>query len=199
MGHVPAIGKAVFKQSGQKGIVPTHPVPVPPVGAGYPLTLQHKAAAMAATGIPIVDIAAVLGVNTVTIWRWLKLEENKQIVEDIRSAMKAEVIKRASPVAQAVLDKLMKGVDGTEMTPTEIDALSRAALNLEKIAASNAGDNRIGRPGAAPREVTVTFAPGWGPDIVEAEMVAGAITEGAPVPEETPEETPETDPAPSAS
>ncbi len=97
----------------------------------------------------------------------------KQAVADLRRAIRVKALEGVQVLTPAIYQRLAATVD--HGAAKDIDALSRAALNLEKTAASASGENR---PQAAqpPAVVQVAIAPGWGKP--KPEMVALLASKG---------------------
>ena len=87
-------------------------------------------------------LAATFGVCKSTIWRLTRRHDNALFVKALRAEMRARNLGRLSGIGTKVLEKL----DERLKTPLgrtgaqDVDALARAAFNLEKTASSLSGE-----------------------------------------------------------
>src|SRR5216683_1254953 len=119
-----------------------------------------KAVELTASGKTHAETAKVLGCSVSSVKRMLSDPLVKQALAELRAALRVQALQGAQaivPAAQAWLAEVVKG----KTSAKDADALSRALLNLEKVASSASGENREPKGGASPT-VQIAVLPGWG-------------------------------------
>jgi hypothetical protein len=136
-------------------------------GFPYPEAIKLKAMALVGAGYTKKSIAEFLGISTDAILAWQKDEEYNHVVTTVRQAMKKNTIERAEKLNPKLLDRLEKTIDKGDAK--DVDALARAAVALEKVAASASGENKQTATGGK-MELTIKF-PEWVPkvDVIDSE------------------------------
>jgi len=145
-----------------------------PVTAITPQNLT-KVLELAASGHTQSAIAKTLGISVRSVQRMLSDPLVKQALTDLRLVLRVQALQGAQaivPAAQAWLAEVVKG----KTSAKDADALSRALLNLEKVASSASGENREPKGGASGTVVQIAVLPGWGgppkdPKVVTAQPV----------------------------
>ncbi len=113
---------------------------------------------MTASGHTQSAIAKTLGISVRSVARMLADPSVKQALAGLRLALRARALDGARaivPAAQAWLREVVEG----KTSAKDADALSRALLNLEKVAASASGETRPQAQQA--QQVNVVVTPGW--------------------------------------
>jgi hypothetical protein len=117
-----------------------------------------KVLELAASGHTQSAIAKALGISVRSVQRILADPLAKQALADLRLVLRVQALQGAQaivPDTQTWLAEVVKA----KTSAKDADALSRALLNLEKVAASASGENR---PQAQPgQQVNVVVTPGW--------------------------------------
>jgi Homeodomain-like domain-containing protein len=117
-----------------------------------------KVLELAASGHTQPAIAKALGISVRSVQRILADPLAKQALADLRLVLRVQALQGAQaivPDAQTWLAEVVKA----KTSAKDADALSRALLNLEKVAASASGENRpLTQPA---QQVQVLVAPGW--------------------------------------
>jgi hypothetical protein len=152
------------------------PAPLPPA-------VEAKIVAAVASGLTYRQTASALGVSKSSIERVMKKQHNRELLLSIRADIRAITIEHIEHIQPKLLDRLEQEVETGN--PRDIDAVSRAVLNMEKIAASASGEQRRQEPGKT--EVVVRFAD-WSPVQLGQVNVVDAIREE---PRALPEATPD--------
>jgi hypothetical protein len=117
-----------------------------------------KAIELAATGHTQSAIGKVLKISVRSVQRILSEPSRKQAVAELRQVLSAKTVQSVQVVTPALHVWLKEVIEG-KVDARDADMLSRALLNLEKVAASASGENR---PQAQPPvTVNVVSAPGW--------------------------------------
>lgn len=120
----------------------TEPVYEPPKRARRaPLTEYDKAylAAGVASGEKKADLAARLNCAAATISRTLKEPEVERMVKQFRAAHRVQNVEGAQRVVAKVWDRIDEQSE-VAGDPKSLDLYTRAALNMERIAASASGE-----------------------------------------------------------
>jgi hypothetical protein len=147
--------------------------PTPPDKVGQVL-------ALIASGMKYGDIAKTTGVTLHAIKKLAQVDENKALIVALRSAFKVQGAASAAKIQPLLDDAIVKALenfDPAKIAARDIDGLLRASLNLEKRAASIAGENRtIFQPSAT--QVQISFAPWMGTDTVTDEY--GKVIDAEP-------------------
>lgn len=137
------------------------PAPTTP-GKLTPWDVQAQALAMLASGATISAVADTIGVSRKSLTRWLNKSEraNWRLVTALRSAQKVMV---AKAIQQRITGKALKRLDESldSGDAKEVDALSRSLLNIEKVAASVAGENAKGGTGGGGSVTLKVLMPDW--------------------------------------
>jgi hypothetical protein len=118
-----------------------------------------KAVELTASGQTHAQVAKVLHCSISSVKRMLSDPLVKQALTDLRLALRVQALQGAQaivPAAQAWLAEVVKG----KTSAKDADALSRALLNLEKVAASASGENRQAAQSA--QQIKIAVMPGWG-------------------------------------
>jgi transcriptional regulator with XRE-family HTH domain len=146
---------------------------------GTPET-KAKAAAMVAAGMTRKEVGQALGISNATIGRWLSEAESREIVAATRSQIRANTTESVLALAPKVANRLDAVLNSDELDAKSVDALSRSMLNLEKVSASAAGENRAPAGGG---ELRVVF-PQWARSGVqpEAQPALQRVVDVAPQP-----------------
>lgn len=117
-----------------------------------------KAAELVASGQTYSQVAKTLHISVRSVQRILSDPLVKQALAQLRLGLRAHALAGAQaivPAAQAWLREVVEG----KTSAKDADALSRALLNLEKVAASASGENK---PTFQPaQQVNVMVGPGW--------------------------------------
>jgi hypothetical protein len=87
-------------------------------------------------------LASTFGVCKSTIWRLTRRADNALFVKALRAEMRARNLGRLAGIGGKVLEKLDKRLDLPlgRSGAQDVDALARAAFNLEKTASSLSGE-----------------------------------------------------------
>src|SRR5690349_2886376 len=105
-----------------------------------PAVQAHVLSLMGA-GLTAVEVAKVTGLHPQTVRKFVKSDpKHAEVIIRVRETTKiasSEALQRLNPKLWDRLDGALK--DGAAK---DVDALSRAALNLEKVGASVSGENR---------------------------------------------------------
>lgn len=120
-----------------------------------------KAVELTASGQTHAQVAKVLHCSVSSVKRMLSDPLVKQALADLRAALRVQALAGAQAIvsdAQKWLAEVVKG----KTSAKDADALSRALLNLEKVAASASGENREPKGGGSGVTVQVAVLPGWG-------------------------------------
>jgi hypothetical protein len=112
---------------------------------------------MLGAGLTQSDVSRALDIPQSTISTWLRDEATAQLVNNIRQSIRAKHVQTVHDAADMLKQRIQQSlVDGTSK---DVDALTRAQLNLEKVAASASGE---GMQGALGGKVTVEIIlPEW--------------------------------------
>jgi hypothetical protein len=130
---------------------------------GSPTAPEVKAqiAAGVAQGHTYAQIAANSGVTVWTVRKIVAEPQTRAFIEACRAVVKEKsaraLVENTAALSDVIKTALAK-VDLTKITAKDIDALSRAALNMEKIAASVAGDSK---PAPTERTEIIIRWPDW--------------------------------------
>lgn len=110
------------------------------MGKPLALTPDQETALLhdAANGQSVRNLAAKYGVSYTTVWRYLRRGDNPLYISHLRADLRAKVSKRLRKLTPAILDRMSAKI-GT-MPATDVDALARAALSLDKVSASVSGE-----------------------------------------------------------
>jgi hypothetical protein len=129
-----------------------------------------KAVELTASGKTHAETAKALGCSVSSVKRMLSDPLVKQALAELRAALRVQALQGAQaivPAAQAWLAEVVKG----KTSAKDADALSRALLNLEKVASSASGENREPKGGNSGTVVQIAVAPGWGPPPKDPKVV----------------------------
>lgn len=140
-----------------------------------------KAVELVASGQTYAQVAKVLHCSVRSVRRMLAPPEVKQAVVTLRTALRVKALEGAQAIIPAAQVWLREVVEG-RTSAKDADALSRALLNLEKVAASASGENR---PQAQPPvTVNVVSAPGWGKPKLGQAIVTSVTAQHPAIPKE---------------
>jgi len=113
---------------------------------------------MVAAGHTHEQVGKVLGCSPRTVRRILAPPEVKQALADLRLVLRAKTLQGVQVIAPALHVWLKEVIEG-KVDARDADMLSRALLNLEKVAASASGENKpTFQPG---QQVQVVVHPDW--------------------------------------
>lgn len=103
---------------------------------------EQKILAGVAAGQTCRVLAGAFGVSLSTIWRLTRRADNALFVRALRAEMRARNLGRLANIGGKVLEKLDEKLDKPlgPRGPADVDALARAAFNLEKTASSLSGE-----------------------------------------------------------
>jgi hypothetical protein len=103
---------------------------------------EQQILAAVAGGQPIRVLAEHWGVSPSTIWRVTRRHDNPLFIKALRAEIRSRNLKRLARVGTKVLDKLDNRLSQPlgKTGAMEVDALARAAFNLEKTSASLSGE-----------------------------------------------------------
>ncbi len=124
-----------------------------PANATPPL-IEGKIIAALASGLIAKEVAQAVGVHPKTVYRLARKQENARLLSELRSELRARTMQHVARTQPKLLNRLEQEVEQGEAR--DLDALSRAALNLEKVSASVAGG--MAERQQAPVQVAVVFA-----------------------------------------
>ena len=136
---------------------------------------QTEAIALLAGGHTPSMVASLMGVSHSTITRLAKKEAHSQLLSQLRESIRLRTLKRLKKVGPQLVDKLSQHVEALptkgKVSPQDAaatDSLARAALGLEKIAASASGELMKAQTAAA--GVVVQIAP-WATSTPQATVI----------------------------
>jgi len=149
-----------------------------------PPTLEAKIISASAGGLTIREIAKALDISRSTVGRVLARGDTWAVVSRVREQIRVTVADSLATVQPLALTRVHEALAAEKVIAKDVDALSRAALNLEKIGASVSGENR--QPVVAPGKVEVTInLPEWAAplpiegQVLDAEPAALVLPENA--------------------
>ncbi len=121
--------------------------------------IEAKIIAALATGMTAQEVARAFGVHRATVYRLAKKGDNPELLAELRLQMRVKILEALAEATPEVLEWLGELVRNPTSSARDIDALSRAALSLEKVAASVSGENRAVQQRPEKGEVKVVVAP----------------------------------------
>jgi predicted transcriptional regulator len=107
---------------------------------------ETQALALLAEGKTKTEVADLFGVSINVISRLSRVEENSQLIAKLRESTRVRTLKRARKLNPLLADlaqehaESIAGKPKTVQGATILDALSRAALNMEKVSSSASGE-----------------------------------------------------------
>ncbi len=127
-------------------------------GGGRPMALEEEeieqVIAMKARGVPNTQIAQQFKISQATVWRYLKSPEAQEKIAGHREIIRRVVMDR---LANGLMEKVADAVNNAK-EPRDVDATTRALLNLEKAATSASGEAKkleMTGPGGEPLQIDV--------------------------------------------
>ena len=132
---------------------------------------EARALAFLAGGATIRELARAFQVSKGTIERLTGRPGNREYVAGLREQIKGVVSQSLARIAPKSLTRLEQALDNPQATAKDLDALSRSALNIERIGQGVSGENRQQptTPGAV--QIVVSFPPWAQPLPVEATVI----------------------------
>lgn len=125
---------------------------------------KTEALALIANGHTQTQVANKFGVSMDVIHRLVKKSENSQKIADLRESIRVRTLKRLKKLQPLIVDLTQSKADQlvdkpvvTVQDAATLDALSRAALNMEKVASSASGEAL--KLAQAQGGVSITIAP----------------------------------------
>lgn len=110
------------------------------------LTQETQALALIAEGKTKTEVAQTFGVSLNVISKLAKQEANSQLIAKLRESTRVRTLRRARKAQPMVLDLVVNKVESMQGQPAKLqdsaalDALTRAAANLEKVSSSASGE-----------------------------------------------------------
>lgn len=111
------------------------------------LTQETQALALIAEGKTKTQVAEMFDVSVNVISKLAKQEQNSQLIAKLRESTRVRTLKRLRKLNPAIVDLTQAHADSlvdkpklTVQDAATLDALSRAALNMEKVASSASGE-----------------------------------------------------------
>lgn len=127
--------------------------------------LQARVLTMLGSGASAEETGKALGLHPQTVRAFAKQPDHKRVIGELRETNKVTAAAAIQRLAPSLWDRLEQAL--ASGAARDVDMLSRAALNLEKVGASVAGENKP--VPAAPTAIQVVF-PSWAPPI-QAEVI----------------------------
>ena len=108
---------------------------------------ETQALALIAEGKTKTEVAELFGVSLNVISKLSRTEANSQLIAKLRESIRVRTLKRSRKLTPSILDLTQAHADSLVDKPklsvqdaATLDALSRAALNLEKVSSSASGE-----------------------------------------------------------
>ena len=108
---------------------------------------ETQALALIAEGKTKTEVAELFGVSLNVISKLSRTEANSQLIAKLRESIRVRTLKRSRKLTPSILDLIQAHADSLVDKPklsvqdaATLDALSRAALNLEKVSSSASGE-----------------------------------------------------------
>jgi hypothetical protein len=144
------------------------------VGSPTAPEVAGQVAASVASGQTYAQVAKAVGISVWTVRKIAQEPQTRAFIAACRAVIKEKSAKALLDNTASLADVIgaaLKNVDTSKVTPKDVDALSRAALNMEKIAASVSGEGREPRTAAPTIQLVVKiadYAKNPEPEIIES-------------------------------